>query len=348
MTTWWTSLSAHRLLDPERARRLVAPCVQPGEPWGYRVAVELAFERRGQRAVVGTHDAGGTGAWSRWTAASARAALPEAGYSSPARSRTWQLPMGLAIDRVGIRASSRRTRDVEAALWTSRPVSRAHRPQRSWAMPPGHVHRARPHQGPEEGAPRRRRGAPLGAGSWTELARRRAHDRLPSFFQVNTKGAEKLADLVLAGLAPNESDVAMDLYQAPGRSRCRSRVDLVGGRRRVLRLCRARPQAQSQRAGSTTRTPCMAMPTASSWIPDADVIVAGPAARAGLAQDVVRKLVSPPAPSRTSRARDPATLARDLRASEQGGHIRGGNPSRPWTCSCRRFHVEDVTILRRR
>ncbi|MEE1210112.1 MAG: TRAM domain-containing protein, partial [Parafannyhessea umbonata] len=103
--------------DPERARRLVAPCVQPGEPWGYRNKIELAFERRGQRAVVGMHDAGGTG-----VVKVDRCLLLESRYQKLAKAVPGALSYlanshGLAIDRVGIRAS-RRTRDVEVALWT--------------------------------------------------------------------------------------------------------------------------------------------------------------------------------------------------------------------------------------
>lgn len=56
-----------------------------------------------------------------------------------------------------------------------------------------------------------------GAGSWSELIGDE-HMRVsaPSFFQVNTKGAEKLVELVLSALDVSDSDEAMDLYCGAG------------------------------------------------------------------------------------------------------------------------------------
>ena len=56
-----------------------------------------------------------------------------------------------------------------------------------------------------------------GAGSWSELiSDERMRVSAPSFFQVNTKGAEKLVELVLSVLDVRDSDEVMDLYCGAG------------------------------------------------------------------------------------------------------------------------------------
>ena len=53
--------------------------------------------------------------------------------------------------------------------------------------------------------------------SWGEVVgAERMRVSAPSFFQVNTKGAEKLVELVMEGLDPQEDEEAMDLYCGAG------------------------------------------------------------------------------------------------------------------------------------
>ena len=334
--------------DPERARRLVAPCVQPGEPWGYRNKVELAFERRGQRAVVGMHDAGGTG-----VVKVDRCLLLESRYQKLAKAVPGALSYlanshGLAIDRVGIRAS-RRTRDVEVALWTEPgpfPRAQAAKILGDATSATSIVHVLT--KGPKKA--RRVVGVERlsGAGSWTELVGdERMTVSAPSFFQVNTKGAEKLVDLVLAGLAPNESDVAMDLYSGAGTftlplARRTSWVDAVESYGPAVRDLRR----NLERAGLDNADPVGGDADREFPDSDADVIVVDPP-RAGLAQDVVRKLSGQPARAIAYISCDPATLARDLARFEQEGTYAVESVT-PVDLFPQTFHVEDVTILRRR
>ncbi|MFR3877805.1 MAG: hypothetical protein ACLTYW_06305 [Collinsella sp.] len=44
----------------------------------------------------------------------------------------------------------------------------------------------------------------------------------PSFFQVNTKGAEILIELVMEALDPQEDELAVDLHCGAGTLPCRS------------------------------------------------------------------------------------------------------------------------------
>ena len=56
-----------------------------------------------------------------------------------------------------------------------------------------------------------------GEGSWTEnIADGQMRLSAPSFFQVNTKGAEILIDLVMDALEPQEDELAVDLYCGAG------------------------------------------------------------------------------------------------------------------------------------
>ena len=56
-----------------------------------------------------------------------------------------------------------------------------------------------------------------GEGSWTEnIAEDQMRLSAPSFFQVNTKGAEILIDLVMEALDPQEDELAVDLYCGAG------------------------------------------------------------------------------------------------------------------------------------
>ena len=331
--------------DPEHARQLVAPCVQPGEPWGYRNKIELAFERRGQRAVVGMHDAGGTG-----VVKVDRCLLLESRYQKLAKAVSGALSYlanshGLAIDRVGIRAS-RRTRDVEVALWTEPgPFPRAQAAKvLGDATSATSIVRVLT-KGPKKA--RRVVGVERlsGAGSWTELiAGERMTVSAPSFFQVNTKGAEKLVDLVLAGLAPNESDVAMDLYSGAGTftlplARRTSWVDAVESYGPAVRDLRR----NLERAGLDNADPVGGDADREFPDSDADVIVVDPP-RAGLAQDVVRKLSGQPARAIAYISCDPATLARDLARFEQEGTYAVESVT-PVDLFPQTFHVETVVML---
>ena len=123
----------------------------------------------------------------------------------------------LELERVGIRVS-RRTKDLEVALW-DRPGAfpRAQAAKvLSDALRPTSVVRVM-----QKGPAKARRIAGVeclsGAGSWSEVVgEERMRVSAPSFFQVTTTGAEKLVELVLEALDPQEDEEAMDLYCGAG------------------------------------------------------------------------------------------------------------------------------------
>lgn len=342
------SLARIGRLGTERAEALVAPVDAPGAPWGYRNKVELAVERRRGRRVVGMHVAGGSG-----VVKVDRCLLLDADHERLVKAVSGSLSYlanshDLDVERVGIRAS-RRTGDVEVALWTEpSPFPRAQAAKVIGdATGAGSIVRVMT-KGPLKA--RRLAGTErlAGNGWWSE----RVLDEVmrvsaPSFFQVNTLGAERLVQLVMEGLAPTRDDDAMDLYAGGGTftlplARRAGWVDAVesygpavGDLRRNL-----------ERAGIDNADPVGG--DAGREFPDegADVVVVDPP-RAGLAADVVEKLSALDARAVAYVSCDPATLARDLARFEEAGRLEPVSV-RPVDLFPQTFHVETVTLLRPR
>jgi 23S rRNA (uracil1939-C5)-methyltransferase len=186
-----------------------------------------------------------------------------------------------------------------------------------------------------------------GTGSWHErILDEDMRLSAPSFFQVNTKGAEKLVELVLAGLAPAEDDVAMDLYSGAGTftlplaRRCSyvAAVESYGPAVRDLRRNLESSGLDDVDAvgGDADRE----FPDE-----DADVIVVDPP-RAGLAPHVVEQLSATGARAIAYVSCDPATLARDLARFREAGTFEPVSVT-PVDLFPQTFHVECVTILTR-
>lgn len=329
----------------ERAEALVKPCEAPGKPWGYRNKVELAASYRGTSLRLGMHDTAGAG-----IVETKSCALLDHGHKKLVKSVSGALAyLGgskrLGIERVGIRVS-RRTGDVEVALWDSPgPFPRAHVAKvLKDATNASSVVRVL-----TKGARGARRVSSVerlsGKGFWTEqVAGSRMALSAPSFFQVNTAGAEKLVSLVLEGLDVGENDVAMDLYAGAGtftlplaeRAAWVSAVESYGPAVRDLRR-------NLEHAGAGTVE--VIGGDAGREFPDVevDVIVVDPP-RAGLAKDVVEKLSAQPARAIAYVSCDPATLARDLARFEQAGTFTPVSVT-PVDLFPQTFHVECVTLL---
>ncbi len=256
----------------------------------------------------------------------------------------------LGLERVAIRASTR-TDEIEVALWT-----------RPGDFPRGQVAKVLSDatkgqatsivrvltKGPR-GA-RRVIGVErlLGRGSWSErVGKERMRLSAPSFFQVNTKGAEVLVDLVMEGLSPTEDEVAMDLYSGVGtftlplarRTSWVSAVESSGPAVRDLRrnLEGAGLDDVDVIGGDANRE----FPTGG-----ADIIVVDPP-RAGLAQEVVEKLSDQRARAIAYVSCDPATLARDLARFKEAGSF-SPLAITPVDLFPQTFHVECVALLARR
>ena len=335
-------------MDASRAERLVSPCEAPSDAWGYRNKVELAFTRQKGRSVIGMHDRSGSDVIKVDSCP-----LLDSRHKKLVKSVSGALSYlsnshDLGIERVGIRAS-RRTRDIEVALWTSTgPFPRAQVAKVVQdATKASSVVRVLI-KGPQKA--RRVTGVERlsGKGCWEELV---GNERMalsaPSFFQVNTLGAERLVQLVCDGLALDEDDEAMDLYCGAGtftlplarRTGFVSAVESYGPAVRDLRrnLERANLSNVDAVGGDAGRE----FPDT-----DADVIVVDPP-RAGLAPDVIEQLCEQPARAIAYVSCDPATLARDLARFEERGVFA---PARitPVDLFPQTFHVETVSCLYRK
>ena len=334
----------------ERAEALVAACVASPKPWGYRNKIELAVATQQGRTTIGMHDRLGRG-----VATFRGCPLLDTHHDKFARSIVGALSYltgtrELGLERVAIRASTR-TSEIEVALWT-----------RPGDFPRGQVAKVLSDatkgqatsivrvltKGPR-GA-RRVIGVErlLGRGSWSErVGKERMRLSAPSFFQVNTKGAEVLVDLVMGGLSPTEDEVAMDLYSGVGTftlplARRTSWVSAVESSGPAVRDLRRNLEGTGLDdvdviGGDANRE----FPTGG-----ADIIVVDPP-RAGLTQEVVEKLSDQRARAIAYVSCDPATLARDLARFKEAGSFFPLAIT-PVDLFPQTFHVECVALLARR
>lgn len=335
-------------MGEEAAERLVAPLVSPSEPWGYRNKVELAVSHERGRIVLGMHGHG-----EQDVVRVKSCMLLDKAHAGAVKSVAGALSYlagnhDLDLERVGIRVS-RRTRDVEVALW-DRPGAfpRAQVAKvLADALRPTSVVRVM-----QKGPAKARRIAGVeclsGAGSWGELVGdERMRVSAPSFFQVNTKGAEKLVELVMEALDPQPDEEAMDLYCGAGtftlplarRAGFVSAVESYGPAVRDLRR-------NLETAGLDNVDPIGGDAGREFPDTDADVIVVDPP-RAGLAADVVARLSEQPARAIAYVSCDPATLSRDLARFQEAGTF---SPVRvtPVDLFPQTYHVETITLLERR
>ena len=321
--------------------------VAPGEPWGYRNKIELAFKRVGRKTLVGMYAPNGQDIVRI--------------KDCPLLDKTHEKIVGavsgalsylsgsheLDIERIGIRAS-RRTKDVEVALWTAPGSFPRAQVARVLGDATGATSIVRVMtKGPSKA--RRIAGVErlAGAGSWSELiGDERMRVSAPSFFQVNTKGAEKLVELVFSALDVRDSDEAMDLYCGAGtftlplarRAGFVSAVESYGPAVRDLR--RNLDDAGLSNVDAIGGDAGRSFPDT-----DADVIVVDPP-RAGLAPDVVKQLSEQSARAIAYVSCDPATLARDLRRFVDAGTFKPVSVT-PVDLFPQTFHVENVVLMSR-
>ena len=334
-------------MDASRAEELVAPCEAPSDPWGYRNKIELGVGHSKGRTTIGMHAREGA---DTDIIKVTQCPLLDKRHTKLVKAVSGALTylsgsQRLDIERVGIRAS-RRTKDVEIALWTKTgPFPRAQVAKvLADATKASSIVRVLL-KGPQKA--RKVTGVERlsGKGYWEErIGDETMAVSAPSFFQVNTAGAERLVRLVTEGLELQEEDEAMDLYCGAGtftlplarRTGFVSAVESYGPAVRDLRrnLERAHLDNIDAVGGDAGRE----FPDT-----DADVIVVDPP-RAGLAEDVVRQLSEQPARAIAYVSCDPATLARDIARFESEGTFR---PQRitPVDLFPQTFHVENVCLL---
>ncbi len=362
----WACLSREAQLEAKRANvvdalarvghladaeRLVAACEAPSEAWHYRNKAELAFVKDGRKAMLGMYAADG------------RTVVRVEDFpllNTPAKGKGAKLVKNVAgalsylagshdldIERVGIRHSSR-TKDTEVAIWTpTGPFPRAQARRVLESVGATSIVRVM-----TKGEAKARKVSGVerldGAGSWSEkICGNLMRLSAPSFFQVNTAGAERLVQLVMEALDPREEDIAMDLYSGAGTftlplARYCSFVDAVESYGPAVRDLRRNLEETGLDNVDAVGG------DAGREFPDdeADIIVVDPP-RAGLAEDVVSQLSAQPARAIAYVSCDPATLARDLARFREIGTFEPVSVT-PVDLFPQTFHVETVTKLVRK
>jgi 23S rRNA (uracil1939-C5)-methyltransferase len=199
------------------AEDLVAEAVPSRNDYGYRNKIELVVDPASSRPVLGFHRAGTDAVIPVENCMLLPKKLRRAPRALSGALRYLAGESDLGLVRVGLRTAAN-TKDTEIALWTSPGAF----PRAAAAKTLGQAVTATSIvRVLTKGPSRERRIAGVevlaGKGFWRErLAGIDFALSAPSFFQVNTPGAETLVGLVLDYLAPDGTDRVLDLYSGAG------------------------------------------------------------------------------------------------------------------------------------
>lgn len=326
---------------------LVRPIHRSKDDWGYRNKIELAPTLVNGRTRLGMHGVDADKIVTVDACPLFDKQSPKAVKSVVGALNYLSGSHDLDLERVGIR-SSRRTKALEIALWT--PTGAFPRAQVARvledAVKPTSIVRVM-----SKGEKKARRVSKVevlaGEGSWTEnIAGGQMRLSAPSFFQVNTKAAEILVDLVMKALDPNPEELAVDLYCGAGTftlplaRRCDyvAAVEAYGPAVRDLRrnLEINKLDNVDVIGGDAVRE----FPDQ-----DADILVVDPP-RAGLAPEAIELIASTSARDVAYVSCDPATLARDLKRFGDEGTFSPVEIT-PVDLFPQTFHCETVVHLKR-
>lgn len=205
-----------RIGGVDDAESLVAPCIASKKQWGYRNKVELVPSTSGRKLQLGFHAAGSDDI----VPVDACKLLPKSHERAPkalAGALRYLKASDYGLKRVGLRVS-KRTNSTQVALWTEPDYFPRKAAADVLASAFKHTSLVRVLTKDEMKA-RKPSKVELLAG--TEGWEERLYDNVmsvsaPSFFQVNTGGAESLIALVRTGLELSEADSACDLYCGAG------------------------------------------------------------------------------------------------------------------------------------
>lgn len=335
-------------MDAAKVEELVAECMPSRRQWNYRNKIELEVgQDMAGRFTLGAH--AHEGAFD--PLASCKLAPKQYAKAPKALTGALRYLQGtedLGIERVGLRVSQR-TSDVELAVWTR--TGRFPRAQAAKVLKD-----ALPAKRPGvtrvllkgEAASRKVSGTEslAGKGFWEEeIGGRVMHLSAPSFFQVNTAGAETLIELVMEGLQPDGSDFVVDLYSGAGTftlplaeaAREVAAVESYGSSVRDLRRNLELNGLYAEVIGGD----------AARELPELgyiDALVVDPP-RAGLAPEAVEGIIASKAQRVAYVSCDPTTLARDLsKLIESAYTLQKATPVDLFPQS---YHVETVAILHR-
>lgn len=333
--------------DADEIEAFMKPALPSKEQWGYRNKIELntEFNQASGQLEIGVAAAGSN----KLMRLDETAFLPDKYRKLPKSvSGALKFALGkqdLGVERVGIRVS-KRTKDLEVALWTT-----------PGSFPRGNVAKIVKDATRAtsvvrilmKGTAKSRKVSNVevlsGAGSWSELVcGNTMRFSAPSFFQVNTSGAETLVQTVLEWLDPQEDDCVFDLYSGAGTftvplAQTGAEVFAVESYGPAVRDLRRNLEANRVYAevigGDTARE----LPE----LGEADLIVVDPP-RAGLDASVIDALCASGARKIAYVSCDPSTLARDLRRFADAGVYRI-EAVQPVDLFPQTPHVETVVLL---
>lgn len=317
-------------LEAARAEDLVRPCLPSKRQWGYRNKLELGAARaENGEFLLGFHREGTHEIATPAVCPLAHDAIAKAPKALRGALRFAQGSADLGIFRVGVRHSVR-TRETEIALWT-----------RPGAFPRAHVAKTLKSALKatsivrvlaDPGKARKIKGVETldGKGCWgEELAGAHFLTSAPSFFQVNTAQAEKLAAEVVEGLGGRMGDegpegldglLVADLYAGGGTFS----VPLAQAGADVIAIEAAGSSVRDLRRNAEMNGVDIEVVggDAARELPELgglDALVVDPP-RAGLA-DGVAESIAEAAPARVAYVScNPATWARDVERFERCGY----------------------------
>ena len=342
-------------LDAVRAEDLVRPCLPSTRQWGYRNKLELGAARaENGEFLLGFHREGTHEIATPAVCPLAHDAVAKAPKALRGALRFAQGSADLGIFRVGVRHSVR-TRETEIALWT-----------KPGAFPRAHVAKTLKSALKatsivrvlaDPGRARKIKGVETldGKGCWgEELADARFLTSAPSFFQVNTAQAEKLAAEVVEGLGgrmgeegPEGLDglLVADLYAGGGTFS----VPLARAGADVIAIEAAGSSVRDLRRNAEMNGVDIEVVggDAARELPELgglDALVVDPP-RAGLA-DGVAESIAEAAPARVAYVScNPATWARDVARFEQNGYRLAR--AQPVDLFPQTHHVEVASLFER-
>ena len=342
-------------LEAVRAEDLVRPCLPSKRQWGYRNKLELGAARaENGEFLLGFHREGTHEIATPAVCPLAHDAVAKAPKALRGALRFAQGSADLGIFRVGVRHSVR-TRETEIALWT-----------KPGAFPRAHVAKTLKSALKatsivrvlaDPGRARKIKGVETldGKGCWgEELADARFLTSAPSFVQVNTAQAEKLAAEVVEGLGgrmgeegPEGLDglLVADLYAGGGTFS----VPLAQAGADVIAIEAAGSSVRDLRRNAEMNGVDIEVVggDAARELPELgglDALVVDPP-RAGLAAGVAESIAEA-APARVAYVScNPATGARDVARFEQNGYrlVR----AQPVDLFPQTHHVEVASLFER-
>lgn len=333
-------------MDAEQVEAHVRDCIASKREWHYRNKVEfdVGLDVAG-RFTLGMHAHAGD------FVPLSSCLLAPGKFSQAPKALTGALRFAagdedLGIERVGLRVSTR-TNDVEVALWTN--TGRFPRARVSQVVADSlSVKGVGVTRVLIKGTPKGRKVAGVeslrGRGYWTEkLNGMTMYISAPSFFQVNTPGAETLTRLIFEGLKPDGLDYMVDLYSGAGtftlplahEAQLVAAVEAESSSVRDLRRNLERNSLNAEVLGGDAARELVGLGTP-------DKLVVDPP-RAGLGDKAIQGIIDSKARAIAYVSCNPTTLARDLVKLVDGGYrIERVTPVDLFPQT---YHVETVTIL---